>query len=247
MSHSKILKNSNLAMAMGHHEVLIESRNHGEHPADCRASQLTLVIDAYVDRLRELAAKPYVKYVSIFRNHGLEAGASLSHAHSQIIATPMVPRTIREEVRASKEFWDKNKRCIFCDISEKERNGPRFVLENSGFIVFTPYASVYPIEFWIVPKKHEATPLGLSHEERVMLASTMKTCFGALKTLVDDPPYNYGFHLALNEDAREYYHWHVEVYPKLAIWAGFELSTGMYINTVTPESAATSLREVIST
>jgi UDPglucose--hexose-1-phosphate uridylyltransferase len=243
----KILKSSSLAMAVGHHEVLIESPNHDGHPADSRSSQLMLVVDAYIDRLRELAKRPYVNYVSIFRNHGLEAGASLSHAHSQIISTPMVPRIIREEIRSSKQFWDKTGNCIFCNICEKEYGGPRLVLENSKFIVFTPYASVYPIEFWIVPKKHEATPLRMSQDDRKVLATTMKTCFGALKTLVDDPPYNYGFHLAMNEDAHEYYHWHIEVYPKLATWAGFELSTGMYINTVTPESAAASLREIIST
>jgi UDPglucose--hexose-1-phosphate uridylyltransferase len=243
----RILRTDNLAMAVGHHEVLIENPNHDGHPSDSRISQLTLVVDAYIDRLRELAKRPYVNYVSIFRNHGLEAGASLSHAHSQIIATPIVPRIIREEIGSSKQFWDKNKNCVFCNIIEKEHDGPRLVLENSRFTVFTPYASVYPIEFWIVPKKHEPTPLGISRDDRKMLATTMKVCFRALKTLVNDPPYNYGFHLALNEDAQEYYHWHIEVYPKLAIWAGFELSTGMYINTVTPESAAASLRETILT
>jgi len=246
ISQGEILKRSDCAIAVGHHEVLIESPKHDGHPADSSTSQLTLVVDAYVERLRELARKPYVKYISIFRNHGLEAGASLSHAHSQIIATPMVPRIIREEIGSSKEFWNKNRRCIFCDIIEKEADGPRFVLENSKFTVFTPYASIYPIEFWIVPRKHETTPLRLSRDERRTLAATMKTCLGALKTLVSDPPYNYGFHLALNDEAREYYHWHIEVYPKLATWAGFELSTGMYINTVTPESAAASLREIIS-
>jgi UDPglucose--hexose-1-phosphate uridylyltransferase len=242
----KILKTNDLAIALGHHEVLVESPNHDEHPAVARTSQLTLVIDAYIDRLRELSAKPYVRYVSIFRNHGLEAGASLSHAHSQIIAAPMVPTTVHEEVRASKEFWNKNRRCAFCSISEKERNGPRLVLENPKFTVFTPYASVHPMEFWIVPKRHETTPLESPREERKTLAVTMKTCLGALKTLLNDPPYNYGFHLALNKDAREYYHWHLEVYPKLATWAGFELSTGMYINTVTPEAAADSLKKAIS-
>jgi UDPglucose--hexose-1-phosphate uridylyltransferase len=246
ISQTEILKTSDLAMAVGHHEVLVESPKHDGHPADSSILQLTLVVDAYIDRLRELAGRRYVKYVSIFRNHGLEAGASLSHAHSQIMATPMVPRMIREEISSSKEFWNKNGRCIFCNIMEKEKDGPRLVLENSKFTVFTPYASIYPIEFWIVPRKHESTPLRMSGDERKTLASTMKTCLGALKTLVGDPPYNYGFHLALNKDAHEYYHWHIEVYPKLATWAGFELSTGMYINTVTPESAAASLREIIS-
>jgi len=241
-----IVKHNDLAMAVGHHEVIIESPAHDAHPAEAQISQLRLVVNAYVDRLRELSGKPYVRYVSIFRNHGLEAGASLSHTHSQIIATPMIPRTVREEMKASREFWRRNRKCIFCSIIQKESKGPRLVVENSKFTVFAPYASVNPMEFWIVPKKHEATLLDLSQDEVRMLAETMKTCLGALKTLVNDPPYNYGFHLALDKSASEYYHWHLEVYPKLAVWAGFELSTGMYINTVTPEAAAESLRKTIS-
>jgi UDPglucose--hexose-1-phosphate uridylyltransferase len=245
-TQNRILKDNDMAMAVGHHEVVIESPTHDEHPANAKISRLVLVVNAYVDRLRELSTKPYVRYISIFRNHGLEAGASLSHAHSQIIATSMIPKTLREEVKASKEFWRHNENCIFCNISEKERKGPRLVLENSRFTVFAPYASVHPMEFWIVPRRHGNTPLDLSQDEIRVLAETMKTCLGALKALIEDPPYNYGFHLALDKSASEYYHWHMEVYPKLAVWAGFELSTGMYINTVTPEAAAESLRKTIS-
>jgi UDPglucose--hexose-1-phosphate uridylyltransferase len=247
LTRKQILIDSDLAMAVGHHEVLIESPIHDEHPANARIPQLIHVVNCYIDRLRELSAKPYIRYVSIFRNHGIEAGASLSHAHSQIIATPIVPKTIREEMKAGKKFWDQNKECIFCNIIQKEHKGPRLVLENSKFTVFTPYASVHPMEFWIIPKKHETTPLGLSKAEVKTLAETMKTCLGGLKALVNDPPYNYGFHLALDKNSSKYYHWHLEVYPKLAIWAGFELSTGMYINTVTPEAAAEGLRKTIST
>jgi UDPglucose--hexose-1-phosphate uridylyltransferase len=247
LSKKQIMINSDLTMAVGHHEVVVESPIHDEHPANARIPQLIYVVNAYVDRLRELSAKPYIRYVSIFRNHGLEAGASLSHVHSQIIATPIVPKIIREEMKASRKFWRKNHKCIFCSIIQKERKGPRLVLENSKFIVFAPYASVNPMEFWIVPKKHETTLLGLPRDEVKGLAETMKACLGGLKTLVNDPPYNYGFHLASDKNASEYYHWHLEVYPKLATWAGFELSTGMYINTVTPEAAAEGLRKTILT
>lgn len=239
-------KNACLADAIGHHEVLIESPNHDEHPAVAKIPQLVHVINGYVDRLRELSAKPYVKYVSIFRNHGLEAGASLSHAHSQIIATPFIPKTVEEELKASKKFWKQTKKCIFCDILKKEKAGPRLILENSSFTAFAPYASVNPMEFWIIPKKHTTSLLDLSQTEVKTLAETLKTCLNGLKQLVNDPPYNYGFHIALNKDARDYYHWHLEVYPKLAIWAGFEKSTGIYINTVTPETAAETLRKTIS-
>lgn len=235
-----------LSPAVGHHEVLVESPIHDEHPSDAEIPQLMHVVNAYVDRLRTLSEKPYVKYVSIFRNHGLEAGASLSHAHSQIIATPSIPRILKEELAASRRFHQRNGECIFCHILKEEKSGPRFIFENSAFAVFAPWASVHPMEFWVLPKRHESTLLEIEKSEVEAFAETLKACLGALKRLVNDPPYNYGFHLAINEDAREYYHWHLEVYPKLAIWAGFEKSTGMYINTVAPEVAAKSLKEAIS-
>ena len=245
-SQRKAAKCSEMIPAVGHHEVLVESPNHDEHPADARLSQLEYVVGAYVDRLRELSAKPYVKYVSIFRNHGLEAGASLSHAHSQIIATPFIPKTVEDELKASRRFWKQNKKCVFCEIIKKERGGPRLILENSNFLVFAPYASANPMEFWIIPKKHEATLLDMPKSSVKVFAETLKACLGGLKKLVNDPPYNDGFHLAIDKDARSYYHWHLEAYPRLAIWAGFEKCTGMYINTVTPEAAAESLRKTIS-
>lgn len=242
----KVEKKNNLAMALGHHEVLIESPNHDEHPANARIPQLVHVINGYIDRLSGLSAKPYVQYVSIFRNHGLEAGASLSHAHSQIIATPFVPKIVEDEMGAAKKFWKHKRKCIFCNIIEKERNSPRLVLENSKFVAFAPYASVNPMEFWIFPKNHETSLLDIQKGEAKAFAQALKECFSRLKDLVNDPPYNFGFHLATNKEASDYYHWHLEVYPKLATWAGFEKSTGVYINTMTPETAAESMRKAVS-
>jgi len=238
-----ITKTSNLAPAVGHHEVLIESPNHDEHPADARISQLTYVVEGYIDRLRELSAKPYVRYVSIFRNHGLEAGASLSHAHSQIIATPNVPTTVQEEMTAARKFWKQQRKCVFCDIIEKECKSARIIIENSKFIAFAPYASVNPMEFWIFPRKHQPSLLEMPLNDAKTFAEILKECLSRLKSIVNDPPYNYGFHLTTDRDAAGYYHWHLEVYPKLATWAGFEKSTGVYINTMTPETAAESMRK----
>lgn len=246
ISRKDIFKSDNLVQAVGHHEVLVESPIHDEHPADARPAQLNHVIEAYIDRLRNLSKKPYVKYVSIFRNHGLEAGASLSHAHSQIIATPFIPKTAEEEMKASKKYWQQHKECAFCNMIEKERKSPRFILENTKFTVFAPYASVNPMEFWIFTKKHETSILNFSESDVKIFAETLKTCLHSLKELVNDPPYNYGFHVAIDRNAKKYYHWHLEVYPKLATWAGFEKSTGVYINTVTPETAAETMRKTIS-
>jgi UDPglucose--hexose-1-phosphate uridylyltransferase len=242
----QIIKSGNFGYAIGHHEVLVESPNHDEHPANSELQQLMLLVNAYIDRFRDLSKKPYVQYVSIFRNYGREAGASLSHAHSQIIATPTIPRIPAEEIMASKRYFDQHQKCVFCDIIEKETKSLRIVLDNSHFVVFTPYASVHPLEFWILPKKHAANPLGLSKAERTAFAETLKTSLKALKNLVNDPPYNYGFHLYKNHGARDYYHWHLEVYPRLSIWAGLEKNTGMFINTVKPETSAAELRKTIS-
>ena len=239
-------KKDNLLPAVGHHEVLIESPIHDEHPANARIPQLMQVINGYIDRLRELSTKPYVGYVSIFRNHGLEAGASLSHAHSQIITTPSVPRIPKEEMDSARRLWKRTGKCAFCDIVEKETDSVRFVLKNSKFVVFTPFASLNPMEFWIFPRNHEPSLLDMQENEIKPFAETLKECLGRLKCLVNDPPYNYGFHLTIDKKESWYYHWHLEVYPKLATWAGFEKSTGIYINTMTPETAAASLREASS-
>ncbi len=227
--------------AVGHHEVIIESPKHDEHPSVAQISQLVHVISAYKDRLSYLSSREYVKYVSIFRNHGLDAGASLSHAHTQVIATPILPRVVMEELNKSRSFWDSNKRCVFCDIIEKERESPRLIRENGGFIVFAPWAGVHPFEFWIFPKRHQPTLLDMTFNEIKELAETLRFCFGGLNSLLGDPSYNFGFHMVPSE----HYHWHIEVYPRLAIWAGFEKSTGMFINVVPPEEASLSLREAV--
>ncbi|MGE5575264.1 MAG: galactose-1-phosphate uridylyltransferase [Ignavibacteria bacterium] len=241
----QIFRGDYLLNAIGHHEVIVESPNHNEHPSDTELPQLELVIRAYIERFKELSAKPYVKHVSIFRNHGLEAGASLSHAHSQIIGTPMVPTLLREEQKASTVFYEDHGKCLFCDIMEGETEGPRMVSEDEDFVVLAPYASINPMEFWIIPKRHSPNILNLSEVEVAAFAKTLKSSLKALKDLVSDPPYNYGIHLSINPQAQESYHWHLEVYPKLATWAGFEKSTGCFINTVTPETAAESFRKAI--
>jgi UDPglucose--hexose-1-phosphate uridylyltransferase len=238
----QIFSADNFGYAIGHHEVVIESPNHNEDPADAELPQLELVINAYIDRFKELSAKPYIKYVSIFRNLGLEAGASLSHVHSQIIATPMVSAAIQEEQIAAESYRKVHSKCVFCDIVKRELMGPRLIMENSDFAVFAPYASINTMEFWIVPKKHASNIKNLTGGEVKVFAQTLKTSLRALKDVVNDPPYNYGIHQSIDDSG---YHWHLEVYPKLSTWAGFEKSTGIYINTVTPESAAESLRKAI--
>ncbi|MEM3591921.1 MAG: DUF4921 family protein [Candidatus Bathyarchaeia archaeon] len=225
--------------AFGYHEVLIESPNHDEHLGVARITQLTHVLNALKDRVSFFMSKEYVKYVSIFRNHGVSAGASLSHAHSQIIATPILPKILEEERSASERHYAEKGHCVFCKIIEVEAKSERFIWENADFLVFAPWAPINPFEFWIFPKRHQSSILELTGEETRYLAEALRISFGGLRSLLNDPPYNLGFHMI----PEKHYHWHIEVYPKLAIWAGFEKSTGMYINTMPPEEAARNLRE----
>jgi UDPglucose--hexose-1-phosphate uridylyltransferase len=224
---------------VGVHEVIIESPRHNEHPDRAPLKQVELVVQAYVDRLKSLSKWDYV---SIFRNHRKEAGASLSHAHSQIIATPIIPKMISDELIAVKTKYQQLGVCPYCKIIKSERNGPRHIYENEKFIAFAPWASVYPFEFWLFPKKHQQTLLQLQDDEKKDLAKALRTCLGSLAKILNDPPYCHGFHIAPTKGSHEYFHWHLEVYPKLTIHAGFEISTGMFINVTPPEIAAESLR-----
>ena len=152
--HCGIFSTADFGYAIGYHEVVIESPNHDEDPADATLTQLELVIESLHRPVQGTRAKSYVKYVSIFRNYGLDAGASLSHAHSQIIATPMIPPPIQEEKQAADKYQKEHGKCVFCDIIEREVKTQRLILENSDFAVIAPYASINPMEFWILPKRH---------------------------------------------------------------------------------------------
>jgi len=227
--------------AVGHHEVLVESPDHDGHPGVSGVRQMVHVLGAYQDRFGALISKEYVRYVSIFRNHGADAGASLSHAHTQIIAAPRVPPTVRKELDESRRFWKEKNSCVFCDIIERESRSPRLIWENERFVAFAPWASVHPYEFWLFPKKHQSTILDMDRAEVRSLAVAFRVCFGGLRRLLGDPSYNFGFHMVPDRS----YHWHLEIYPRLTIWAGFEKSTGMFINVVSPEEASTSLGKAI--
>lgn len=230
--------------AYGFHEIVVESPDHDEHPHIARLKQLGFVFDACLDLSKEFYSSENIEYVQIFRNHRKEAGASLSHAHTQIIATPVIPPTIKEEFDKSKEYHEEEKECIYCRIIADERRGSRLIYEGESFIVIAPWASVHPFEFWILPKHHESDLFNVTDLEKLDFTKTLRVSLGGLARILNDPPYNYGFHSSPKSNREnEFYHWHLEVYPKLSTWAGFELSTGIYLNVTPPEIAAENLRE----
>ncbi len=231
--------------AEGFHEVLIESPSHNDHPHHAAQRQTELWLQGAIDRISALEGKRSTAAIALFRNHGKEAGASLTHAHSQIIASPMVPPKIQQEEQALKRIKKETGECALCQIRAAESRSERKILDQQDFTVFAPWASIFPFEFWIVPKRHSNTIVDLSQQEITSLATTIRLAFGALARTVLDPPYNSIFHLVPSMKA-EGFHWHLEVYPKLAIHAGFELGTGMYINSMKPEIAAKALAKSVA-
>ena len=228
---------------VGFHEVIIETPKHNLNTALLDELQIINIVQTYKERYLEVLKDKRIELIIIFKNHGRSAGTSLEHPHSQLIATPCIPTILNQEKKASKMFWDKNCKCCFCDILDKEKKSPRFIWENNSFLVFTPWASVNPLEFWIMPKMHHSNMLDMSEMEKKDLAEVLRVSLGGLKNVVNDPPYNFGFHSLIDEKTTDYYHWHLEVYPRLNIWAGFEKSTGMFINVISPEDAALELRK----
>jgi UDPglucose--hexose-1-phosphate uridylyltransferase len=180
----------------------------------------------------------------VFKNVGKVAGASLEHTHSQIIVLPTVPRTVGDEMRGAQQFYDYRGRCIFCDMVAQELDdGERVVLEGEQFVAFEPYASRFPFETWILPKRHASHVEEITRESVAELAYCLKASLQKLEKALNDPAYNYMIHTTpFDLGAVDHYHWHIEIIPRLTKVAGFEWGTGFYINPVPPESAAEFLR-----
>ena len=235
--------------AIGAHEVVIETPDHDRQLPDLPAEAMEEVLQAYIDRLQVLSRDPRFHYVLVFKNQGPEAGATLEHAHSQIIATPVVPRQVQEELNGAQQHYSAAQRCIFCDIVEQERGGERWIHEEAGFVALSPYAARFPFETWILPVEHAAHFENLKSSDRAAVAGLLQLILRRLKSRVGNPPYNMAIHTApCNEhNAHEYYHWHMEIMPKLTQPAGFEWGSGFHINPVSPEEAAATLRGSVST
>lgn len=230
---------------LGAHEVIVESPDHDTPLGALDVPAVEEVLRAYHARYTDLKRDGRLRYVLIFKNEGEAAGASIDHPHSQLIALPIVPRRAKEELAGSKRHFDYKERCIFCDILRQElAEGVRVVLENEDFVALSPYASRFPFETWIVPKIHQSSFEALSGGGFKALARMLKNVLVRLARALDEPPYNYMIHTApLQEEPIPYYHWHLEVIPKLTKIAGFEWGSGFYVNPTPPEEATRFLRE----
>ena len=230
---------------VGAHEVVIESPDHFASLGTLPASHVGEVLVAYRERLLALRKDPRLEYVLIFKNHGVAAGASLEHPHSQLIATPILPELIAEELEGATRYFRMKERCVWCDVvSQERRDGSRLVLEEDGFVAIAPFAPRFPFETWILPTAHRSSFEGVSTDEVDSLSRLLRDLIGRLGRLFDDPPYNFALHTApLKAGDPEHFHWHLELMPKLTHLAGFELGTGFFINPTPPEDAARFLRQ----
>jgi UDPglucose--hexose-1-phosphate uridylyltransferase len=230
---------------IGAHEVIIETPDHSKTLATLPVRQVEDVLWAYRDRIIDLKKDRRFKYILIFKNHGEPAGASLEHTHSQLIALPVVPKRVQEEVDGARDHYNFKERCIFCDIIRQEMDsGNRMISENEDFVTLAPFAPRFPFEIMIIPKTHQSAFEESQKHEFERLASMLKDMLSRLDRVLDFPAYNYIFHTSpISEAAEDFFHWHVEIMPKLTKVAGFEWGTGFYINPTPPEESARFLRE----
>jgi UDPglucose--hexose-1-phosphate uridylyltransferase len=247
-----------LMNGIGAHEVIIETPDHGWAIGDGSPATLDEVLRTYQVRLTDLYRDMRFRYCVLFRNYGQRAGASLDHPHSQIIAVPIVPLRLKDELAAARQHYSDKERCIFCDIINQELTlGDRVVIDREHFVALCPFASRFPFELAIFPKRHEHDLRLLDDVRRRALAEILGDCLRYLRLALGDPAYNYVVNTAPNPVPRpgrpgywgtlEYdFHWHIEIMPRVTRIAGFEWGTGFYINPVSPENATEFLRERVA-
>ncbi len=241
---------------IGAHEIVVETPDHHGLFSDFDEALLSDIVWMYRERMRDLVKDPRFRYIQVCRNYGVRAGARLSHPHSLVFALPVIPRAVREEISRAAEYWQMKERCVFCDIVNQEQTDKgRVVFQNSDFIVLEPFAARTPFETWILPLEHESRFLDLADEKIVTLARAVRLATRALASELGNPPYNLILHTSpirvekqfdmQHMPLAEYYHWHIEIIPRLRELNGFEYGTGIYVNPLLPEKAAARLRGVI--
>jgi UDPglucose--hexose-1-phosphate uridylyltransferase len=232
---------------IGAHEVIIESPDHAKTLASMSEPEIERVLWACRERIVDLKRDIRFRYILIFKNHGGAAGATLEHSHSQLIALPIVPDFVREEIDGAKRHFKAKERCVFCDIIRQEIAAERRVIqENADIVALAPYASRFPFETWLMPRSHASRFEDAPRQVYENLARMIKTVLTRMNRALESPAYNLLIHNSpLAEHVGEYYHWHVELMPKLTRTAGFEWGTGFYINPTAPEEAAQVLRAAV--
>ena len=229
---------------VGYHEVLV-TEDHKKDIPDMEIIQIAEILDAYQERYLALMNRKHIKYVSIFKNYGHEAGASINHPHSQIVAMPIIDPDVFRSINGSENYFSTHKECVHCTMIEWEKeSGKRLLFENEEFIAVCPFVSRVPFEMRIYPKRHLSYFERITDEQKMKLAEAMRFCLSKLKKNLNDPAYNLFLHTApCNGQTYDHYHWHFEIFPKTNTWAGLELSTGIEVCSIIPERATEILKK----
>jgi len=245
-----------LMNGVGAHEVIIENPRHDFDFADATAPEMHAVWDAYIARFNELRRDERFRHILIFRNAGAAAGATVSHPHSQVIAVPITPKQVTEHLEASREYYLRKNRCIYCDVLRQELSmKDRIVEANEHFVVASPFAARFPFELCIYPRRHSHDFTLMTPAEVSALSETLPRTLRRIKRALNNPAYNLMVQTVPNiqpQNGRAGYgdtiahdfHWRIDILPRLTSVAGFEWGTGFYINPVSPESATRFLCEV---
>lgn len=231
----------------GEHQVLVETPVHNRFAASRTEREMVRLMEAYQQRHLSLMEEPWVEYVLVFKNHGQEAGTSQEHPHSQIIASPIMPDSVHRRGELAHEHYRRNKTCLMCQVVEEEaRAAWRVVFQEQQFIVFNPFAASRPAETWIVPTEHQASFAQASGEDVTGLASVLLKALKKLSVGFGDPDFNYVLHTSpksAENQHPEYWHWYLQIIPRMSTTAGFELGSGIFINTMPSEQTAAIMRD----
>jgi UDPglucose--hexose-1-phosphate uridylyltransferase len=235
-----------LMNGVGAHEVIVEGPRHISSVTQLSESDIRSLVWLYQERILDLHRDPRIAYCLIFKNVGEAAGASIEHSHSQLIATPIVPNHLQDEVNHCKQYYEFRGRCLVCDLIQQEMSaGVRIIETTRHFISLQPFASRFPFETWLLPRTHQSHFEHMDTEHLAELAHVLRNSIARIERVSDQPPYNYLLHTApTNWPVNDHYHWHFEIFPRLTRVAGFEWGTGFYINPIPPEEAARYLRDI---
>jgi UDPglucose--hexose-1-phosphate uridylyltransferase len=231
--------------AVGYHEVIIEHPDHNITTALMDAEDVGNIIKVYRQRYIEIMIDPRIEAIMIFKNHGKGAGTSLEHPHSQLAATPIVPFQVRSRIEEAIRYFDDTGECIFCSTLKDELAAERVIWQSEYFVAFIPYAALSPFHTWIFPRRHASSFHEISDAEIADLAVTLKTVLAKLYYGLNNPDYNYSIRsIPIHDRNTDYFHWYIAIIPRVSTAAGFELGSGMYINSALPEESAKYLRDV---
>ena len=230
----------------GFHEVIIDSPDHARYMGLLSDAHVASILGVYKERYNALSLDRRVNHITIFKNHGTDAGASLQHPHSQLIATPVIPSQVRHRLHEARRHYDDAGECMFCHMVEREvEDQTRIVLKGEHFVAMEVFASATPFATHIFPLRHMASFGDISDLEIVDLARVLRTLLAKIYVGLENPDLNFTVRSGPTEySGARHFHWYVSVIPRLTRVAGFELGSGMFINTVLPEAAAEFLRKV---